>query len=163
MDLRVPRVTLALTAVAVTLLALGLHRARATDPLSGDVHSPGAADQRALDLLDRAYVVGAVRVAGPDSVSASTIESDVVAHRRWYTVAGSLDTVVALLRANPPTGFAVSRQLFTEASSTGQGSGTIVEFQGANPASGSLDVAAVSLSDHRVSLRLEAVVGWTVS
>ena len=81
---------------------------------------------RAIAMLDRTYIPGAVRVPGPSTMPVSTIESDAVQHSRWFTVTGSMDTVVALLRANPPSGFAFSSVGHTNA--TGP-SGTIVGFQ----------------------------------
>ena len=113
---------------------------------------------RAIAMLDRAYIPGAVRVAGPPSMPVSTIESDAVQHSRWFTVTGSMDTVVALLRANPPSGFAFSRRAPERHRGRARSSSSRRRTCERQPGRGRRVV-----EPGRVSLRLEAVVGWTDS
>ena len=160
---RVPRVAVALVVVTAGLLTIVLHHGSSTDRLSGGAHTVAEAGRRAMLVLDRAYVLGAVRDPSPKGSLPETTDGGEVHVRRWYTVAGNLDTVVALMSANPPAGFAQGRKIYSEVSDSGSGSGSIVEFDDADPRAGStqtLDVVAISLTGQRVSLRIDAIVDW---
>ena len=165
------RLSRALPVVSAAALAAGVvtatsARSQPPDPLAGIAHSSAQADRQAVVILDRAYVLGAVRVAGPSSFPASSAQDHEVQHRRWYTVVGTLDAVMGRMSATPPPGFGPGYRLFHESSSSGDATGAVFMFVPPGQSDSgkySLDVAAIDLGNGRVSLRLDATVSWALA
>ncbi|BEP13589.1 hypothetical protein acdb102_19000 [Acidothermaceae bacterium B102] len=169
MSLRVPRLALALALVAASALvawvvsATGAHSASPPEPLAGVAHSQAEATQRALVMLDRAFVLGAVRVAGPASFPTAAPQDYRVQRRRWLMVAGSYATVLQSLRDHSPTGFSAGPSTLMPTAAFSIDGGGVTEYRLTGRENSSLhvlDVTANNLGHDRVSLRIDATVGW---
>ena len=163
---RVPQAVLLVLASALVVgmvTAGGAHSQGETDPLAGVAHSQSAATQRALVMLDRAFVLGAVRVSGPASFPTAAPQDYRVQRRRWLTVAGSYAAVLQSLRDHSPAGFSAGPVTLMPTAAFSIDGGGVTEYRLTGRQNSSLhvlDVTANNLGHDRVSLRIDATVGW---
>jgi hypothetical protein len=161
MALRTPAVALALTAVVATTLVVGVAtRAHGqAESFAGVAHSAAEADHRARAMLDRAYLLGAVRVDPPSTYRADHPHQYEVQDERWLSLNGTPSEVADGLLAHPPAGFEVSRAseltrspdaVGTELRPTGQGT-SLLHL---------LEVTATKAGTGQVLVLLQAIVAW---
>lgn len=157
MNVRAP----ALAAVVVATLVVGV-TTRAHSQVSsffGVAHSAAEADQRAQAMLDRTYLLGAVRVEPPVSYRADHPHQYEVQDERWLSVGGTPIGVTDTIDAHPPAGFvfAPATELFVN------GLTSQIELRPVGQQSSLmhvLDVTATAAGKGRVLVLVQAIVAW---
>src|SRR4051812_7538401 len=161
MALRTPTVALALTAVVTTTLVVGAAtRADSqVESFAGVAHSATQAAHRARAMLDRTYLLGAVRVQAPVTYRASHPHQYEVQDERWLSLSGAPSDVASMMVSHPPAGFTVS----TARELTASANAVATEFRPVGQGTSLmhvLDVTATRAGVGRVLLLLQAVVAW---
>ena len=161
MQHRAWRLALAVTTVAAASVVIATqsgdhHQAVG---VSGVAHSEREAADRARSMLDRTYLLGAVRVPPPAGYTSDHPHEYEVQDERWLAVAGTPVTLVHTLDADPPTGLvkATADELTvsesaaaTELRPVGQGS-SLIQL---------LDVSATNAGRGRAIVLVQAIVAW---
>ena len=161
MALRTPTLVVALTvALAATPVAGAVTRThRSVESFVGVAHSPAEADRRARAMLDRTYLLGAVRVDPPVAYRANHPHHYEVQDERWLSVNGTPADVTGQMLNHPPAGFAVTPASELTISPTAAATELRPVGQGASLMH-VLDVSATTAGVGRVLVLVQAVVAW---
>jgi hypothetical protein len=163
MDLRVPFVAIAVSAVAAALAVSADADSKAADPLRGVASSLQQANARARVMLDRAYQVGSVRLPPPPSFTSLPFREHEVEQSRWLSAPGSAAEVVKTIIAHPPTGFVVTSTSRLARATDEAYYGETVELRLSGRGSSSLhilDVTAFPATAGRSRVLMQASVAW---
>ena len=156
-----PTVVVALTAVLAATSVVGAitRTHRSVESFVGVAHSAADADRRARAMLDRTYLLGAVRVEPPVAYRADHPHQYEVQDERWLSVSGTPADVTGQLLNHPPAGFVVAPASELTISPTAAATEVRPIGQGASLMH-VLNVSATTAGVGRVLVLVLVVVAW---